>query len=326
MDMEQRKKVQIFALAILLLFISSAQAGVPGYMKKLMGTLEGQLYVNDQVFPNAIVSFFEIKGGPPPLAGSVFRVPDMIVRSNEKGEFSAKLLPGSYYIGTMVLEKVERPRPPGPDDEYFFAADGNGDLRTFEVKTKTVTSFGRVDGKLPGEFITYKNFITIKGMLTDEQGAPVPGMMFNLKESMQSPRPKYTSSERTGEDGAYVLKVPPGKYYVMAMESLRGGRPQPGSYIGTYGKKPPVADAAQAKAGGVGGINGVSPPWLGEKGGGGDALVVEGNNGETISGINITMFRIPDPEATRKKIEEANRSLKPDLDKQPVDEVKNSGE
>lgn len=298
------KTIGLFLFAGMLLFFSSAFAGVPGFMKSRMGTLNGQLYIDDHVLPDAVVAFFEVQSGPPPIVGSARRVPDMVSRTNEKGEFSVKLLPGIYYMGALIREMGQGPGPPRPGEKYYFVKDASGKLRTIEIQTKQVYNAGRFDGLPPDAFQEFSEYVTIKGVVTDDKGKPLAGIMVTLKENMSAPRPKFIS-ERTREDGTFELRVPPGKYYVMGRESLRGGRPRAGSFIGTYGKTAPVGNASPVNAGGK--AQG-APPGRGLQGGGGEAIAVEGKAGEVIADINLQMFRIPDPEETRRKYEAEARA------------------
>jgi len=289
-----------FVCLILTLAPGGAGAGVPGFMKARMGTLSGRLYVEGKPLPGAVVSFFNTKAGPPPVVGGVRRVPDMVSRTDAEGRFVAKLLPGTYYMGALIRPKGKGPGPPRPGERYFFVGDAGGDLRVFEVKTRLMTPAGRVDGVPPGMFREFDAFMTIKGRVVDERGEPLAGMVVTLKDSPRTARPRYVSKP-TGADGAFEMRVPPGGYYVMAREAIRGGRPRPGSYIGTYGKEPPRLegdsyDDALRNAG--------------QRGGSGEARKVDGAAGEVIAGVVVKMFRIPDPDETRRRFEERARARK----------------
>ena len=288
-------------LALLVVVVAApVWAGIPGFMKARMGSLSGQVYVDGKVLPNAVVSFFDKKGGPPPVIGSARRVPDMVTRTDDAGRFVVKLLPGSFYMGALIRPKGDGPGPPRPGEKYFFMKDEQGALRTFTVKTKQLTSAGRIDGAKPETFTELNSFITIKGRLLDRQGKGLAGMFVTLKEDPQAPRPKYISAP-SAKDGSYLLKVPPGSYYVMARETVRGGRPRQGTYIGTYGKEPPALEGRSYEE---------ALTSANSRGGTGAAKLVSGAAGEVISGIDIKMFKIPDPEATRRHFEEKARARK----------------
>lgn len=299
------KKIFV-AIAVFLTMATGTWAAVPGFMKARMGTLQGQLYVDGKIMPQVIVSFFDKKGGPPPVMGSARRVPDMVARTDDKAKFSVKLLPGAYYMGAMIRERGKGPGPPRKGEKYYFIRGEKGSLRAMTVKTKAVTDAGRVNGSMPGEFKEFKTFITISGKVVDEKGEPRAGVLVTLKEKLNAPRPKYIA-KRTGKDGGFSVKVPPGKYFVMARESIKGGRPAIGSSVGTYGKTAPAGKSASMS---IVGKTGPSP--AGAQGGGGTAIAVGGKDGETISGIVIDMFKIPDPKETRKKYLQQARAHKLD--------------
>ncbi len=302
------RRIIILLVVILLSISSAAQAGVPGFMKAKMGTLQGQLYVNNKILPNAIVSFFDKKDGPPPVLGSARRVPDMVARTDDKAKFSVKLLPGSYYMGSMIRARGKGPGPPRKGEIYYFIRDKEGQLQTLTVKTKSVNNVGRLNGVLPGKFKEFDTFITISGTVVDESGKPHPGALVTLKDKLNDPRPKYIAN-RTDKQGKFSVKVPPGKYFLMIRESLRGGRPAIGSSVGTYGKTAPNINATSRQ----GDNKNVSfPAGMSQQGGSGTAIAVGGKNGEIISGLVINMFKIPDPNATRSKYEKKARASKLD--------------
>jgi hypothetical protein len=285
---------------ILTFAASLAYGGVPGFMKEKMGTLEGQfLTEKDKPLVKGIVSFFNEQGGAPPLAGSARRVPDMVTRSDEAGHFSVKLLPGKYFMGALIRDPSAGPGPPREGEKYFFAMAEEGKLRVFEVKTKETTNTAEVMGESPDKFVQLKDFGIIQGEVKDEQGKPLAGILVTVKEDLSDPRPQYIS-EPTRKDGRYQLKLPPGKYFISARESLQTGRPRPGSYVGTYGKTAPVEATRQTSTGGA-------PAGIGAQGSGGEAIVIEAKSGQTYDGVNINLYRIPDPEKTRQQYEEEAR-------------------
>ena len=295
-----KKKIMFVVGFLLILLTASSWADVPGFMKAKMGTLKGTVYVKNKTLANAVVAFFDKNGGPPPVMGSARRVPEVTGRANDQGEFSVKLLPGTYYMGCLIRDASIGAGPPRPGEEYFFIRDEQGKLREFTVETKLVADAGRVDGLPPGAFQELKDFITIKGKITDEQGKPLAGALVTLKESMEAPRPRYIS-EGTAADGTFTMKVPPGKYYVVGRESIQGGKPSIGSYIGSYGKTSPTDVIVPPNAGSQ---PGASAAALGMQGsGGGQALAIEGKAGAVIDNVNIQMFKIPDPGETRAKFE-----------------------
>lgn len=297
------KMGKLFLIVLLALGLALAPTGsradVPGFMKARMGTVKGTLYVKGKKMPNAIVSFFDKNGGPPPIIGSARRVPDMVNRTNDKGEFSVQLLPGSYYMGAMPRPVSKGPGPPRPGEKYYFMRDEKKELRVLTVETRQEVLVGRVDGMPPDAFKELKDFVTMKGKITGEDNKPLAGIMVTLKDNMEAQRPKYIS-DPTKADGLWQMKVPPGKYYVIGRESSLGSKPGVGSYIGSYGKASSPLDAAansgktaQPPAGGGG------SPGAGTAG----AIAVEGSSGAVLKDLDLVMFKMPDPGETRKKFE-----------------------
>jgi len=296
-----KKKFAFVLGLLLLLFTATSWADVPGFMKDQMGTLKGTMYVKDKVYGDAIVSVFDKANGPPPIVGSARRVPDAIDRSTDQGEFSLKLLPGTYYMGTMFREVSKGMGPPRDGEEYFFVESEPGKLREFTIETKKVTEAGRVNGSPPGTFQEFKNFITIKGKITGENGKPLAGALVTLKDNMDAPRPRYIA-EGAAADGTFSIKVPPGKYFAVGRESVAGGKPGIGSSIGSFGKTAPLGDSGSPPN--VGSQAGASPAARGLQGAGeGQAIAIEGKDGDVIENVNIQMFKIPNPVETRAKFE-----------------------
>jgi len=114
------KKWFFILLFVLLASPLVCQAGVPGFMKKRMGTLSGQVMTDDgQPVPGGIVSFFDAENGIPPLIADMHRIPDMIGRMGSDGRFSVKLLPGSYYMGALIISDPGRGPGPPKKERHF---------------------------------------------------------------------------------------------------------------------------------------------------------------------------------------------------------------
>lgn len=283
------RRALLFAIIFFVCTVATTFAAVPGFMKAKMGTLAGKFYIDKDVpLTKGIVSLFSTKDGPPPIVGSSRRVPDMVTRTDGSGKFSVKLVPGAYYMGALVRDIKGGPGPPREGEDYFFAMTGQGELRQFKVKRRQLTEAGAIEGTTPDKFTEFKNFVIMAGRVFDEHGVPFKGAIVTVKEKLNAPRPKYVA-KRVGADGKYELKLPAGRYYLMARESLRRGRPKAGSFVGAYGKTGPSNSGSPTRAGGV----------LKEKPDAGTALVIEAKVGEVYYNLDITMFAIPDPEKTR---------------------------
>ena len=284
-------------------------AGVPGFMKERMGTLSGQV-VNDAGVPlkgGGVVSFFSTDKGIPPMVANMHRIPDMVGHMGPDGKFSIKLMPGSYYLGAMIITDPGRgPGPPREGEKFYFARDDRGELRQFTLALKETKDAGTIITALPETFPQVKNLVTIEGKLIGENGQPFAGGVVLVKTDMNTARPDFVS-ERTGKDGKFKLRLPADtKYYLLGRERA-SGRPVPGTYIGTYGSTSAISEGGSLPIGNVRPAQPASgmPAVEGKALGPGADLpaTVTGKPGETVAGIDILMFKMPVPGEQREKLQ-----------------------
>lgn len=303
-----RKLIVLF----MFLFIGlplACQAAPPGLMVERMGVLSGRV-VNDAGEPlegGGIVSFFDTAKGIAPLYANMHRIPDMVGRMGADGTFAIKLIPGTYYMGALIITDPKRgPGPPREGEKFYFARDEKGDLREFTLGLKEEKDAGKVIGALPETFPQVKNSITIEGRLLYEDGKPFVGGIVLVKTDMGKARPDFVS-ERTADDGSFKLQLPPDTEYYLLGRERSVGRPVPGSYVGTYGSSSPIAQGGALPIGNLAPAQpaGGMPQVEGVEIGPGDDLPkkVTGKAGETLKGIDITMFRMPVPGEQREKLQ-----------------------
>jgi outer membrane protein OmpA-like peptidoglycan-associated protein len=281
------------------LFVSTSQAALPGYMLKKMGTIDGQIYVEDQPVPFAMLAFFLKKKGPPPLENGMRRVPEILSRTNAEGKFKTKLIAGEYYIGILMRPPNAGPGPPRAGEKYYFVGTKKGELRIISVMAQEGTDIGRLNGAPPDSFKSLEEFFTVKGVVRDAKGGPYPGVVVLGKSRLNIPRPEFISI-RTGPDGSFQLRLPVSQpFHLVARETIASARPRPGSHIGTYGikSKTGLATPSIFSAG--------SPPpgVMSEEDNGSRALLVRGGAGEVVSNIEIFMYKVPDPEEIKASVQ-----------------------
>jgi hypothetical protein len=302
------KKLFFLFLLVLLIAPLVSHAGVPGFMKERMGTLSGKVVSEDgKPVPGGVVSFFDTAKGIPPLIANMHRIPDMVGRMGPEGQFSVKLLPGSYYMGALVITDPGRgPGPPREGETFYFARDDKGNLREFTLGTKEVKDAGQVIGALPETFPVAKNLVTIEGRLLKEDGKPFVGGTVLVKTDMNKARPDFVSG-RTGDDGKFTLKLPADTEYYLLGRERAVGRPIPGTYVGTYGSTSAISEGGSLPIGGAKPAQPASgmPQVEGVEIGPGDdpPATVVGKAEETISGIDIQMFKVPVPGEQREKLQ-----------------------
>jgi len=302
-----KKMFFVFLLFILMTPLMS-QAGAPGFMKERMGTLSGQVVTQDgKPVPGGVVSFFNTDKGTPPLIANMHRIPDMVGRMGPDGKFSAKLVPGTFYMGALVITDPGRgPGPPREGETFYFARDDKGNLREFTIGTKEVKDAGKVIGALANTFPIAKNMVTFEGRLLKEDGSPFGGGVILVKTDMNQARPDFVSG-RTGEDGKFSLKLPANTGFYLLGRERAVGRPVPGTYVGTYGSQTAISEGGALPVGGVRPAQPASgmPRVEGANLSPGDEtpLAVTGKAGETLTGLDIMMFKVPVPGEQREKLQ-----------------------
>jgi len=283
-------------------------AGVPGFMKERMGTLSGQVVTDDgKPVSGGVVSFFDSTKGIPPLIADMHRIPDIIGRMGPDGRFSVQLLPGSYYMGALLITDPGRgPGPPQEGETFYFAKDSNNELRTFTLGTKEEKDAGVIIGAAPETFPQVKNLVTFEGMLLKEDGKPFVGGVVLVKSDMNNQRPDLVS-QRTGEDGKFRIQLPPDTAYYLVGRERSVGRPVPGSYVGIYGSNSAISAGGALPVGNVRPAQPGSgmPEVFGRDIGPEEDLPepVTGKAGEVLRGIDITMFKVPVPGEQREKLQ-----------------------
>ncbi|MFC1837807.1 hypothetical protein ACFLYW_03920 [Thermodesulfobacteriota bacterium] len=302
-------KKWIAALLFLVLIIPLlCQAGIPGFMKERMGILSGQVVTEDgRPLAGGVVSFFITEKGIPPLIVGTHRIPDMVGRMSPEGKFATKLLPGSYYMGALVITDPGRgPGPPREGEAFYFARGKDGSLREFTLGIKETKDAGKIIAALPDSFPLAKNLVTIKGRLMKDDGKPFAGGVVLVKTDMNSARPDFVSG-RTGDDGIFTIQLPAGTPYYLLGRERTVGRPVPGTYIGTYGSNSAISQGGALPIGNVRPAQPASgmPEVTGVEIGPGEDLpaTVMGKGGETLTGIDILMFKMPVPGEQREQLQ-----------------------
>jgi hypothetical protein len=302
-------KKWIIVLLLLLLFAPfTCLADGEEAKKKGPGIASGQVFDEaGSPLPGGVVSFFNAENAVAPLISDVHRIPDIVGRMHPDGRFNVKLNPGSYYMGALVITGPGRgPGPPKKGENFYYARDDQGDLREIAIGTGEDKDFGQIVMALPDTFTAAKNLVTIQGRLLKDDGTPFAGGVVLVKRNLNKQRPDFVSS-RTDEAGRYEIKLPADTPYFLVGRERSVGRATPGTYVGTYGSNKPIS------LGGVLPIGTVRPalPTSGmpavegvDIGPGNDfPKTVMGKPGQSFTGMDIMMFKIPVPLEQREKMQ-----------------------
>lgn len=283
--MEINRK-RVFVLVAVVTLILNAQFSFTqetGAVRDDLGQLSGKIMLDGKPFPYGFVAFFAAKDGQhQDYNPTSKRSPAMVAFIEENGVFSTQPFPvGSYYIGAMMRKRWVG-GPPKAGEKRYSATGEKGDYPVFTVKQGELIDVGVVNVIEPKDFPELTEYMTVEGRVVDEEGRGILGAVVVAKKDLNDPKGLFISAE-TAMNGAYQLKIPPGRYFFVARQALtRAGRPKPGGLMGTLGHTKPV---------GLGGKSEEPPAFL------------AGASGQEFTNIDIPMFKIPVPDVRRKEVE-----------------------
>jgi len=206
----------------------SAQAGV--------GTLSGKVMIKENTpMANAMVLLYNRSLGPPPHPYKYWRVPDMIMSTEEDGAFSIDLPEGTYYL--MIAQKSPDSEigPPGKDEFLYYHTDTEGNAAPL-----TIASGKKLDlGQLSGAFFwtadkveREKGITSANGVVADASGQPVKNVVvFAYRNSDATGRPSFVS-DRTDKNGKFSIRFyDGGNYFLKVRGVIGGGKPRTGEFM-----------------------------------------------------------------------------------------------
>lgn len=210
------------------------------------GTISGQILSTDGVpLAGGVVYFFDVASGPPPAHEKYWRVPDFMKPLDTEGKFDVPLPGGTYYLGATKKLSGKTVGPPSEGDYFFISVDDKGSPLTYGVKNDVRLDLGRIakGTQFRSSTVNYGKGITaIEGIILDNKGKPVADAhVFAFVSAATVGRPLFTS-EPTGKNGKFVLRVHDGGTFYLKVRSIYGGGPPvAGEMIGEYGEKKPIA-------------------------------------------------------------------------------------
>ena len=211
------------------------------------GIITGQLMIKGGApLAGGQVFLFNDASGPPPSQVKYWRVPDYTTQIDEGGEFSIELPAGKYYLGAIKRISGEKIGPPVEGDYFFASADEKGSPKSYEVKNGEKIELGVISEAVPFQkraVIPGAEITAIEGAVFNAEGKTVEGALVSAQLTpLSAGRHPLFTSERTGKDGHYILKVHDGCNYYLRVRSMHDkGPPAAGEMIGAYGGKEPLA-------------------------------------------------------------------------------------
>jgi hypothetical protein len=199
-----------------------------------------------------LIYAFNADTGPPPLRNESRRVPDSVVVTNEKGEFTLELPEGSYYLSVLKKKDGAAPGPPQDGDLHGLSRDKKGNPVKYSVKKGKTRNIGLLHHSAPFTTPDMKipeGMTAISGTIKAEDGTPLEGAVVQVYTEQEARGKPAFVSPRTQKDGRYVVKVETaGTYFLTVRRGYGGGRPQSGEVLGVYGGETAQPIVVKAKS------------------------------------------------------------------------------
>lgn len=208
------------------------------------------------------------------------RIPIAVMPFQDDGHFKLTAAAGDYYLGAF-LRRSGGPLmgPPRGGDLIFLTPNPAGEAQRVTLQSGELVDTGSHEKSWVYAGLTDPSSTAVSGRVVDVDGQPLSGLLVFAFADREVSAVPLTVSERTDANGEFFLPLSkPGTVYLRTRQSYRGGRPEPGDYVGVFGGSVPA------------------PLRLAE--------------GVTISGMKIVAIKVPDlmkmrnsPNTTRPQIE-----------------------
>lgn len=235
--------VSMKQLVVLLTLIAMMTPGFACADAQQAGQLSGRVMIGSDVpMAEALVYIYNLATGPAPSRDRFWRVPDHVARTGMDGRFATALPPGEFCLGAIKRSiGTTKIGPPLAGDHLLFSLDETGLPRKYHVDVGEKTDVGTISGALVFKsFPVTKNMTAIEGTVQDQEGKPIAGaMVFAFISPTLIGKPLFVS-ERSGQDGKFMLRVHQGgTYYLKVRDRFGGGAPVEGT-IFDGGKEEPM--------------------------------------------------------------------------------------
>ncbi len=230
--------VSVFLVFFLFILPVTRVSAQPDLSSRLTGTgtITGRILMKGGgSMAGGTVLFYDASLGPPPFKNQIRRLPELSVDIDTDSGFKAELPAGNHYLWAFKRLFSEKTSPLQDGDYAYPGVNEKGEANEYVIKSGEILNIGTVS-----DAVLYKKTdqvirTGIAGVIRDSQGKPVEGVnIFVFVDDSLTKKPVFFS-KKTGNDGKYLVSVPPGTYYLRARSNLRGGRPDVGQLLGTYG-------------------------------------------------------------------------------------------
>ncbi len=240
--MSVRQALLHLSLSLFIAFFLVAHATGTEQEKKTetkTGSITGTVMIKDAgPLTGGQVMIYDAAAGPPPAPFKYERTPDLAKDIDADGTFRIELPPGTYYISAIKRLSGERIGPPRTGDYVFRSLDDQGNPKEYIVQAGSSIDIGLVSAAplKPERLLSHAVTTSIEGVVKGKGGKPVAdAVVAAFVTPVMQGRPLFVS-EKTGKDGKYILRVPPGTYFLRARNAFASGPPQEGQIVGYFGE------------------------------------------------------------------------------------------
>ncbi len=271
-----------FTVIFVALFLTGMGASLNSVVANQHGQVTGRVLNSEGLHASGTLAFFHAGRGSNPDDRSLQRIPDRTAMVDEQGRFAVQIQYGSYLLGYFPGE--QKTSPGLPENTFAPSLAGKSEKEPYVL----IVATPQTDA---GDIVFYplkerapSPAFTVEGTVRSESGKPIRGITVIAKTDLNTFRPQYISS-KTDRSGKYTLRLPSGKYYLLARHRLNTyGRPVTGEYFGIWGVAAPAGEFGWF-------------PMNKEQ-----DYRVSGTDGEIMTDADIIVYKIPDPTAQEERL------------------------
>lgn len=228
--------MRFFRIMAVCLLISASAAFAEQAETIGVGTLAGKIMVRDKVpMTNGMLLLYNQYLGPPPHPYKYWRIPDMIISTEQNGGFSTNLPEGTYYL--MIAQKSPDGEigPPGKNEYLYFHSDKDGNAAPIKIEAGKKLDMGTLTSSffwMADKVEREKGVTSASGVVTDDSGKPVSNaVVFAYLFREATGRPAYVS-DRTDKNGRFIIRFyEGGTYFLKVRGVIGGGKPRAGEFM-----------------------------------------------------------------------------------------------